>query len=90
MNQEDKDFYMKIWTSREHKSEISHEFLGREPLSIYFHHILPKKDFPLFRHNPDNILLVTFDEHNIIERGVKKYEILSTKYSKLLREYANQ
>lgn len=87
MSPEDKQFYMKIWMAREHKSEISATYLGKEPKSTYFHHILPKKKFPEFRHKEENILLVTFEEHSIIENGVKIYPILKEKYKRLLEEY---
>ena len=39
-------FFFLIWQQRPHKSEISGESLGKEPLTIYFHHILPKNKYP--------------------------------------------
>lgn len=40
-----REFFMDIWRKRRHYSEVSDTYLGKEPLSIYFHHILPKEKF---------------------------------------------
>lgn len=40
-----REMFLRIWKQRPHKSEISGERLGTEPLSIFFHHILPKEKY---------------------------------------------
>ena len=39
--------FLKIWKQRPHRSELSGTSLGAEPLSIYFHHILPKEKYEI-------------------------------------------
>lgn len=59
-----------IWTNRPHKSEISGLDLNRVQLFYaMFAHILSKNKYPLFRYNPENILLVLPVEHVLIDQG---------------------
>lgn len=68
---------MELWLDRQVRgrnySEISGVYLGKEPLSVYFHHILSKSKYPDLIFLGDNIILVTFDEHQEIENG-KEFE----------------
>lgn len=70
-------FYQELWNERQvggrNYSEISGKYLGKEPLSIYFHHILSKSKYPDLIFLGDNIILVTFEEHQEIENG-KEFE----------------
>lgn len=59
-----------IWEHRPHYSQISKRSL--EKVTLYhamFAHILPKGKFPLYRYNPNNILLVHPLEHVLIDQG---------------------
>jgi hypothetical protein len=58
-----RDFFINIWKKREHRSEVSGEYLGNEPLSVFFHHILPKEKHKQAALDDDNIILLTLDEH---------------------------
>ena len=76
-----------IWKKRPHKSEISGEYLGKEPLTLFFHHVLPKEKYPEAQYDEENIVLLTPDEHVNIESDMykdgkinKKRELLKTKY----------
>jgi len=82
-----RDFFFIIWHKRPHHSEISMDYLGREPLSIFFHHILPKEKYPEARLDEENIILLTLDEHSDVENNMYKYpevnrrrELLKIKY----------
>lgn len=55
---------MKIWNSREHKCQVCGKWLGREPLSLYFEHLIEKKPHPELRHVEENLLLVCSDCHH--------------------------
>lgn len=81
------DFFLQIWKKRTHYSEISKTPLGHEPLSIFFHHILPKEKFPEAEYDEDNIILLTFDEHNNVEMNIYKYEEVNKRRDKLKRKY---
>lgn len=67
-------FFMEIWKKREHKSEISGEPLGKEAMSTFFHHILPKSKYPEVAYNESNIILLTLDEHTNVENDIYKYD----------------
>ena len=82
------EFFREIWRTRSHYSELSGTFLGYTPLTIYFHHIFKSRKFPDMKYDPDNIILVTWAEHQQAEGDEDRYEeinkrreILKTKYN---------
>lgn len=82
------EFFLKIWKRKLHYSEISMDYLGKEPLSTYFHHILPKEKYPEASLDEENIILLTLEEHDNVEKDMYKYpeinrrrELLKAKYN---------
>ena len=82
-----KQFFLSIWKKRAHCSEVSVKFLGNEPMSTYFHHILPKSKYPEAWLDEENIILLTLDEHSNVENDMylydeinKRRELLKIKY----------
>jgi hypothetical protein len=82
-----KELFMSIWNKRPHRSEISNSPLIGEPSSAYFHHILPKSKYPEAKFDEDNIILLTFDEHNNVENDMYKYEEINNKRNILKTKY---
>jgi hypothetical protein len=82
------EFFLSIWKKKPHLSEISGIPLIGEPSSAYFHHILPKSKYPEAKFDEDNIILLTFDEHNNVENDIYKYEIINKKREQLKIKYA--
>ncbi len=80
-------FFQQIWGKRPHFSEVSGDFLGNEPLTIFFHHILPKEKYPEACFDEENIILLTLDEHTNVESNMYKYDIINTKRQFLLSKY---
>lgn len=80
-------FFFLIWQQRPHKSEISGESLGKEPLTIYFHHILPKNKYPQAEYDKENIILLTFEEHEAVEADMYKYEEINLRRQLLKIKY---
>ena len=83
-----RDFFLSIWGKRMHRSEISGISLGREPLSVYFHHILLKEQHPNMMYDEENIILLTLDEHTNCHSDMYRYpevnrrrELLKEKYN---------
>ena len=81
-------FFLSIWNKREHKSEVSGEKIYGEALTIYFHHILSKHKNKFAEYDEDNIILLTFAEHQKVEQDMyfyeeinKRREYLKTKYN---------
>ncbi len=81
------EFFLQIWKKRPHKSEISGEFLGNEPLTVFFHHILPKEKYPQGALDEENIILLTLQEHDQVEMDMYRYEEINTRREKLLTKY---
>jgi len=83
-----KFFFRDIWNKRKHYSEISNTWLGPEPLTIFFHHILEKEKYEQVALDEENIILLTFDEHTNVGNDIYRYpeinkrrEYLKTKYN---------
>jgi hypothetical protein len=79
--------YLEIWNKRPHYSQISRRWLGNEPLSVFFHHILPKRKYIEAIFDEQNIILVTKEEHENIERSPFMYPIVNRLRTKLLKKY---
>jgi len=80
-------FFMKIWRKRPHKSEVSGTYLGSEALSTFFHHILPRIKFPIAEYDPENIILLTPDEHADVESDMFRFEEVNKRRKQLLKKY---
>lgn len=87
---QDQKMYASIWRKRKHVSELSGTNLGDKMKSIFFSHILPKGNYPRFRHREDNIILLTMQEHHDWEFGDRKdpkWQVVKDRYEALLQEY---
>ncbi len=80
-------FFMSIWWKKQPVSEVSGTFLGNEPLSIFFHHILPKEKYPEAEYDEENIIMLTFEEHQDIEADMYKYEEINKRRQQLKIKY---
>lgn len=81
------EFFLSIWDKRTHYSEVSGDFLGTEPLSTFFHHILPKSKYSEGAYDEENIILLTLEEHDNVENDMYKYQIVNEKRSYLMKKY---
>jgi hypothetical protein len=82
-----REMFLRIWKQRLHKSEISGERLGTEPLSIFFHHILPKEKYKDAMLDEENIILLTLDEHTNVENDIYRYEEVNKRREYLKTKY---
>jgi len=82
-----REMFLKIWKQRLHKSEISGERLGTEPLSIFFHHILPKEKYKQAALDEENIILMTLEEHSNVENDIYRYEEVNKRREYLKEKY---
>lgn len=80
-------FFLKIWKKKLHYSQVSMNYLGKEPLTIFFHHILPKEKYPEAMYDEENIVLVTLEEHDNVERDMYKYDVINKMRENLLKKY---
>jgi hypothetical protein len=81
------EFFLKIWKKKLHYSEVSMEYLGKEPLTVFFHHILPKEKYPQAAFDEENIILLTLDEHTNVESDMYRYEEVNKRRDKLKQKY---
>ena len=81
------EFFLQIWKKRLHYSQISMDYLGKEPLSIFFHHILPKEKYPQAAFDEENIILLTLEEHDQVEMDPTRYEEINKRRDKLKLKY---
>lgn len=79
--------FMDIWYERPHKSEISGRWLGKEALTVFFHHILPKSKYPEAMFDVENIILITFEEHGKVEQDPIFYLEVNKRREKLKEKY---
>jgi hypothetical protein len=84
-----KKFFLSIWKKRPHKSEVSGEYLGQEALSTYFHHILPKSKYPEACLDEENIIILSFIEHQQVESDMYRYEEINKRRNLLKLKYEN-
>lgn len=80
-------FFLEIWKKRQHLSEVSGLPLVGEPLSTYFHHILPKEKYPEASLDEENIILLTLNEHDQVESDIYRYEEINQRRETLLKKY---
>ena len=82
-----REMFMDIWKKRPHKSEISGTYLGKEPMSTYFHHILAKEKYPEACLDEENIILLTLEEHSNVENDMYRYEEVNNRRNQLNLKY---
>lgn len=82
-----RDFFLQIWRKRSHHSEVSGRWLGKEPLTVFFHHILPKEKYPEAALDEENIILLTLEEHEQVEMDMYRYEEVNEKRKVLKHKY---
>lgn len=83
-----RDFFLSIWNKRPHRSEISNTYLGNEPLTVFFHHILPKSKYEDAALDEENIILLTLDEHTNCENDMYRYEEINRRREYLIKKYS--
>lgn len=82
-----RDFFLSIWSKKPHRSEISNTYLGSEPLTVFFHHILPKEKYEEAKYDEENIILLTLDEHTNCENDMYRYEEINRRRIQLLKKH---
>lgn len=81
-----RNFFMEIWKERNHSSEVSGAYLGKEALSTFFHHILPKSKYPELAYEKSNIILLTLSEHETVENDMYRYPEVNKRREQLLNQ----
>ena len=82
-------FFEEFWLKNKRISEVSGDVVGYTFSTAYYHHILNKKEYPLFKYKKENIIVLTLQEHYTVERLPHFYEEINKRKEKLLEEYGN-
>jgi hypothetical protein len=81
------EFFLSIWKEREHRSQLSGEWLGNEALSLFFHHLLPWRKYPQIKYEKEWIILLTPDEHRNVEDNKTRYELINKRVEELKQKF---
>lgn len=81
------EFFKSIWNKRPHRSELSNSSLGNEILTIFFHHILPKNKYKELAFDEDNVIMLTFQEHQNVENNMYRYPEINNRRNNLKIKY---
>lgn len=86
-NSDISELFLQLWKKRPHYSEVSGTYLGKEPLTVFFHHILPKSKYPHASLDEENIILLTLNEHEQVEIDIYRYEEVNQRRNYLKNKY---
>ena len=82
-----KDMFLRIWKTRPRKSEVSGDYLVGAVSTVFFHHILPKEKYPQAALDEENIILLTWQEHDQVETDPTRYEEVNKRREQLKQKY---
>lgn len=83
MIKQDHEFYEEHWRACPHKCEQCGLNLGKEPLTIFFHHALPKRNYPQFRHTHENLIVLCGNCHSQTEADIDKVPIVKRRTAEI-------
>lgn len=67
---QDEEFYMEVWQASPNKCWNCNGGLGNTPHNYMFHHLLPKRSYPQFRHTKENIAILCLTCHSKCETNI--------------------
>lgn len=79
------NFFLSLWKKRPHYCTICGAWLGTEPRSYMFDHLLEKQTYPDLKHKEENIAFLCLSCHDLKTRGFfpTSYALLIEKTKKL-------
>jgi len=66
----DEDFYKEVWAASPHRCQNCDCKLPKTPYNWMFHHLLEKRNYPQFRHVPENIMILCLECHSKAETNI--------------------
>jgi 5-methylcytosine-specific restriction endonuclease McrA len=70
MQKLDKEFYRDVYAASPHWCQSCGVKLPKEPQTFMFHHLLPKRNYPQFRHTYENIAILCLTCHSKCEVNI--------------------
>ena len=81
-------FFLQIWNKKKHECENCGKWLGKEPLSYMFDHLLEKSKFPELKYEEENIMLVCLECHDNKTRGFLT-DLVKQKIEEVRKRFGN-
>lgn len=83
----DWEFYLEIWDEREHVCFETDQYLGNEPQTLFFHHVLEKgiRRYKKYRHCKWNIVLISWQVHDQVGMDIDRCPRIKAYHDKLLK-----
>lgn len=66
----DEEFYKEVWAASAHKCQNCDCKLPKTPYNWMFHHLLEKRNYPQFRHTPENVAILCLECHSKCETNI--------------------
>lgn len=66
----DESFYKEVWAASPHKCQNCDCRLPKTPYNWMFHHLLEKRNYPQYRHTPENIMILCLECHSKAETNI--------------------
>lgn len=66
----DEEFYKEVWAASPHKCQNCGCRLPKTPYNWMFHHLLEKRNYPQYRHTPENIMILCLMCHSKCETNI--------------------
>lgn len=81
-------FYLEIWDEREHICFETDEYLGDEPQTLFFHHVLEKgiRRYKKYRHCKWNIVLISWQVHDQVGMDIDRCPRIKAYHDKLIKQ----
>jgi hypothetical protein len=87
IRQKDLSFYVSLWKRSDKKCSVSGVYLGEEPLTTFFHHLLPKSKYPEYRWCEWNIVIISARVHSQVETNISKVPKIEEMTKELLEKH---
>lgn len=68
--EKDEEFYKEVYAASPHKCQNCDCKLPRNPSNFMFHHLLEKRNYPQYRHVPENIMILCLTCHSKAETNI--------------------
>ncbi len=66
----DEEFYKEVYAASPHVCQNCGVKLPKTPFNFMFHHLLEKRNYPQFRHTPENIVILCLLCHSKCETNI--------------------
>jgi 5-methylcytosine-specific restriction endonuclease McrA len=70
LQKRDEEFFKKIYAASPHQCQNCGCRLPKTPSNFMFHHLLEKRNYPQFRYEPENVMILCLECHSKAETNI--------------------